>query len=449
MSQDFDRYYDESIDRLRGQVQGWESGPQKSSVFLEDFHNKPDFSGVIGYATWTFGITSVVDTSNSICGLTSLQMQYPVASTGRSTPSQLTCAKVSSNYFPDLSGKSFRFRYYFDTSYAESYTAGLDTSPLYLYLYNSSTKDTNYHIYLPYGSGWNTVEWPFSAMATSATPTTTSMNSFVSFMEPYSNITSNQNITYDMLEIWDNESTKGGFIMTFDDGYAGSYLYAIRYMAKYGLPCMFYISQERIGTTDFCTWDQIYKAADAGAMICTHAQYGTPNDSIQSQRAYYRKQKQALIDHGFVKGAEYWAIPAGQLAWQSVSAGYPALVSMQDCYKTAREFFTHIRGTNPFWQNPKWYPGNSCLLSRHPRDRRWGHGLSMNMSSVSQNTNWIDVACSSKDVLVFFTHNMDTTNTSTTKMRCNVFESSIDYAMGKVAEGLLEFITFEDILLGR
>jgi hypothetical protein len=456
----FDRYNDGTFDRLRGRVvdlaaskvltplnidtTGFDSVPAAETT-LEDFDVVAEF-GDPNY------VYRSLDTVNTRCGLTSLKLKINNTDTAQHTFS------VTKDYTAfSLANKRFCFRYYIDPLLAakwEDKTVMSSAANLYLWFYPDrvGAPAKFAEVALPQGVGWHTVEWTTGYMTLNGgmvnSDFATCDRIIFKGQAPKSTVTADENyITFDMLEISPTGATKGGVIFSFDDGRATSYTVGIKYLARYGFRSMWYIAPEVIGTSTFATWDQVKEAQDAGALICLHYLDTGPITSVAALRAFYRKQKNLLLDHGFTDGADYWAIPGGSSSWINT------YLTPAQFYETTAEFFVNTRGTVAFWQcggtdATKWIqPGIQGPMCRHPRDTRWSHAA--NRANVL--ATWkadIDkiVLENNLDVQMFYMHGLPTTN----EIDVADFKRVVEYVKDLIdGSSPLEVITLKDIVLGR
>jgi peptidoglycan/xylan/chitin deacetylase (PgdA/CDA1 family) len=339
----------------------------------------------------------------------------------------------------NLQYHNFQIRYYLPSS---------PPPPLYLilYFYNGPVHATNRGILtLPAHEGWNTVEFGTQAIASYGTFDIAQPVQTINFSYGPISMAPGAYVVWNLFEAWPTGLSKGAVIFTFDDGYEGSYLYGIKYLYQFGYRSVFYVAGEKIETYRFCTWNQIHAAEDAGALIATHGNHTItyPNYDAATDEEIENwciQQKQFLYNHGFTSSVDYFCIPAGQ---KRVS-GLACVRGPQD-FVILRKYFKNIRGTQPYWQDsPDGYLGNVACMPRYPRETWWSHPVSI--YTDTSNYRNVDNAIRYRDVVVFEIHNLDPYITDNVTGLVSNFKNLVDYVKAKVDAGLLDVITFEDIV---
>ncbi|KJS31640.1 MAG: hypothetical protein VR64_10615 [Desulfatitalea sp. BRH_c12] len=342
----------------------------------------------------------------------------------------------------DFSGMTLFMRYYIDPAMSPNMTY----TNSYIIFYADSGTDNRWTMgNLPQAAGWNEISF------------TPSMGLFTGTMADWSAVervlvihdfpTGGGYFVLDEFSGWAHGRTKGAVIFQFDDGVQSSYTEGIRYLAKYGFPSVFYISPDyvvEVGETrlstaygDFCNWEEIWAAQTCGALIATHAQSSLPVSTKAELREWIVTHKAMLVERGYGIGADYFAIPQGQGA-----AFDGAALSEQEIIDTLREYFLHIRGTHPWWQNASrgaTYCGSANNQPYLQRDNRWGWGYAATNATAQTK---IDEAIANKDVAALYFHNL-TTGTNPTIAQ---FRAIVDYVKTQVDAGTLEVITYENLM---
>jgi peptidoglycan/xylan/chitin deacetylase (PgdA/CDA1 family) len=67
------------------------------------------------------------------------------------------------------------------------------------------------------------------------------------------------------------EINKKNVVITFDDGYAGSYLYAFHSLKKVNFKATFFITTDWIGLPNMLNWEQVKEMSDCGMEIGSHS----------------------------------------------------------------------------------------------------------------------------------------------------------------------------------
>lgn len=398
----------------------------------------PAFIDPIVAADWEVyspPLTEAAETTLSICGGASVK--YTCSGTGQKGASR----DYGEGTEQDFSGLTLFLRYYIDPSMASSMTYNFS----YFVMYADAGTDNKWTLgSIPQAAGWNEISF------------TPSMGTFAGTMTDWSSVRkillihhfslAGGYIVLDEFSGWTHGRTKGSIIFNFDDGVLSAYTEGIKYLAKYGFPSIFYVSPEMIVETgaarlstaygDFCNWGEIWAAQSAGAIIATHAQTGMPLTTKSALREWIIGQKEPFMERGFNIGANYFAIPGGQALWVGATLGE------QELQDTLREYFLHIRGTNPWWSNAKMgttYNGNGNPQPYWQKDNRWGWAYSANNATAQAK---IDLAIANKDVASLFFHAF----TESTDPTIAQFRAIVDYVKTKVDAGTLEVITYEDMM---
>jgi hypothetical protein len=340
----------------------------------------------------------------------------------------------------NLQYHNFRVRYFLPSS---------PTPPFYvmMYFYNGPVDSVNRGIMaLPAHAGWNTVEFGTHSIVPYGTFSIAYPVQTIIFSYGLTDMAPGAYIVWNLFEAWPTGLSKGAVIFCFDDGYEGSYLYGITYLAELGYRSMFYIAGIRIGTDRFCTWDEVHAAEANGALICTHGEraitYPNYDDATDEEIAQWCvTRKQYLLDNGFTQGVDYMALPEGQKRLN----GIPGVRGPQD-FVILRKYFKNIRGMQPFWQDaPDGFRGNVACMPRYPREVWWSHPVTVSADD-SENYAYVDAAVDNRDVVVFVMHNLDYFAADDVTLLVQNFKNLADYVKVKVDAGLLDVITFEDIV---
>jgi hypothetical protein len=389
----------------------------------------------------SYGTGAVMTASNAVfrTGLSGLKLENPADSTVSISGCGIGWDKGSANKI-NLQYHNFRVRYFLPSS---------PTPPFYLllYFYNGPVDSDNKGIIaLPAHAGWNTVEFgthaisPFGTFDIAQPVQTIVLNYGPAEMAP------GAYVVWNLFEAWPTGLSKGAVIFTFDDGYEGSYLYGINYLHQFGYRSMFYVAGIKIGTDRFCTWEELHAAEADGALICTHGEraitypnYDNATDDEIAQWCIGRKQY--LLDNGFTQGVDYFALPEGQKRLN----GIPSVRGPQD-FVILRKLFKHIRGIQPFWEDaPDGFRGNIACMPRYPREVWWGHCITVSQDDEA-NFEYVEAAVNHRDVVVFQIHNLDYLASDNVTILVQNFKNLVDYVKTKVDAGLLDVITFEDMV---
>lgn len=100
--------------------------------------------------------------------------------------------------------------------------------------------------------------------------------------------------------------------MMWDDGTNTDYTYVAALAAKYGIACTFSTIADLIGTTGFCTWDELHRLQEAGHEIVVHGQYGLSSlANLAAAQADIEHNKAAIEAQGFSNGTDIYVFPQG------------------------------------------------------------------------------------------------------------------------------------------
>lgn len=109
-------------------------------------------------------------------------------------------------------------------------------------------------------------------------------------------------------------SSTGTVTIQFDDGYATDYTEALPILDRYGYPAVSFVNPVTIGDDGRLTVPRCSELRDAGWTIAnhTHSHRRLEELSGAEQAAEIVRGKEWLLDHGFDRGARYFAYPFGQ-----------------------------------------------------------------------------------------------------------------------------------------
>lgn len=103
-------------------------------------------------------------------------------------------------------------------------------------------------------------------------------------------------------------------MIQFDDGYETDYTEAFPILNRYGYPAVTFVNPGRIGNDEFLDLGQSERLQDAGWAVANHSHTHAHLESLEpdEQTAEIVNAKEWLVDHGFDRGARYFAYPFGE-----------------------------------------------------------------------------------------------------------------------------------------
>ena len=106
----------------------------------------------------------------------------------------------------------------------------------------------------------------------------------------------------------------GKVMIQFDDGYETDYTEALPILDRYDYPAATFVNPGRIGNDEFLNLGQCERLQDAGWTVANHTHTHAHLESLDpdEQRIEIVDAKEWLVDHGFERGARYFAYPFGE-----------------------------------------------------------------------------------------------------------------------------------------
>jgi len=102
------------------------------------------------------------------------------------------------------------------------------------------------------------------------------------------------------------------FILTFDDGWLGNYLYAFPILRKYGFNTLFFIALDRVGTYNFMNWGHIRRLRDHGMFIGSHTMSHRPLHTLTKEETHYELyESKKIITEKLGVEVNYLSVPHG------------------------------------------------------------------------------------------------------------------------------------------
>jgi peptidoglycan/xylan/chitin deacetylase (PgdA/CDA1 family) len=134
-----------------------------------------------------------------------------------------------------------------------------------------------------------------------------------------------------------------GVALTFDDGYADAYEYALPLLQEYGFVATFYIITDRVGQPGYMTWEQITALKNAGMEIGSHTvshpdltdmDIGTLVDQLETSKALLEEQLGVSVTSFCYPSGRYDATVLNYVQ----TAGYTNAVTTRWDYDTSNQF---------------------------------------------------------------------------------------------------------------
>ncbi len=116
-------------------------------------------------------------------------------------------------------------------------------------------------------------------------------------------------------------------ILTFDDGWKDHYSVVMPILAKHHFSATFFITTDSVGHTDFVTWDELKKMAQAGMDIQAHSLTHPKLNQLTEQQAYREiSESKKVLESHLGKRVFIFAYPFGRYTQKIIelvkSAGY-------------------------------------------------------------------------------------------------------------------------------
>jgi peptidoglycan/xylan/chitin deacetylase (PgdA/CDA1 family) len=120
-------------------------------------------------------------------------------------------------------------------------------------------------------------------------------------------------VTYDSMCYADNSLNRGKIILAFDDQWDGVWKYARPAMDKYGYRGVIYAIKDLVDTPQFMTLEQLKICYENGWDIGTHGQLDlTTLTTAEAIETELLKNKNYLLENGFIRSADHYATHAGK-----------------------------------------------------------------------------------------------------------------------------------------
>jgi peptidoglycan/xylan/chitin deacetylase (PgdA/CDA1 family) len=108
------------------------------------------------------------------------------------------------------------------------------------------------------------------------------------------------------------EPAAGMLTFAFDDGWLSQYDEAKKKMSEVGFPATAYVIKNKIGTAGYMTLTQLHELQNLHRWeIAAHHETDLTTVSLTEAASFIRSEKQWLIDNGFNRGSDHFAIPNG------------------------------------------------------------------------------------------------------------------------------------------
>ena len=108
------------------------------------------------------------------------------------------------------------------------------------------------------------------------------------------------------------EPSAGMLTFAFDDGWDSQYNEAKKKISEVGFPATAFVIKNKIGTTGYMTLTQLYELEKLhGWEVAAHHETDLTTVGLAEAESLIRAEKQWLIDNGFNRGADHFAIPNG------------------------------------------------------------------------------------------------------------------------------------------
>jgi peptidoglycan/xylan/chitin deacetylase (PgdA/CDA1 family) len=119
-------------------------------------------------------------------------------------------------------------------------------------------------------------------------------------------------LTIDALLSETSSSDERSVCLTFDDGWAGNYLYVFPILQEYGFRATFFIATELIGKPLYMTWDQLQEMHRSGMSIQSHTATHRPLVSMREEElAFELLESKRVIEGRLANKVLHLSLPHG------------------------------------------------------------------------------------------------------------------------------------------
>lgn len=371
----------------------------------------------------------------------------------------------------DVRNTVITLRYYTDRPYYAYGTSNYHQAFLF-FVSSGGNLTKGSKVSIPLAAGWQEVNIPLSQLVYMASPNTTDWSAVNTFAFSYiSHATTDQpefNVYVEDVTVRQTGRTKGAFMFTFDDAYVAHRTIAAPKLAANGFRSICYMEGNTIGVGGAAarmTLDQARECQAMGMLMACHwsgATFGTTDADKATMatettvRQWCEGIKSSMYAMGFYEGADYLALPGGTNYIQSESH-----------IQIMREYFAHIRGTTPWRRMGPYSAISSGTLNTAPQNNiykmtqpivssePWWGDCTQITSGVNFQTNmqaYVDALCEYKDLGVMMIHNIETNGaigdaaSSGYDLNKAQFDAMVDYVKTKVDAGLMEVVTWQDLI---
>lgn len=101
-------------------------------------------------------------------------------------------------------------------------------------------------------------------------------------------------------------------VLTFDDGFIGNYLFALRVLEKYGYKATFFVTVDHISTNGYMSWDQLSILDQKGHSIQSHTMsHPMLGECGEGQITYELETSKMIIEDKIGGPVKYLSLPFG------------------------------------------------------------------------------------------------------------------------------------------
>lgn len=121
-----------------------------------------------------------------------------------------------------------------------------------------------------------------------------------------------------------NISGNGKYVMiTFDDGWAGNFRYALPILREYGFKAIFFVTVGLIGSKGYMKWDEVAQLAAEGMSVQSHGMTHRPLQSLDQGEIYDELLKSKLYIEGKLNSnVAAFSFPHGSFDKKIVKCAY-------------------------------------------------------------------------------------------------------------------------------
>jgi peptidoglycan/xylan/chitin deacetylase (PgdA/CDA1 family) len=108
-------------------------------------------------------------------------------------------------------------------------------------------------------------------------------------------------------------SSEKSVVITFDDGHASNYTYALPILQEHGFAAVFFVTVKNIGSPGSMSWHQIREMADNGMSIQSHTMTHPFLSDLSPQEIRWELQEsKTILEQQLGRAVDYLSLPGGR-----------------------------------------------------------------------------------------------------------------------------------------